>query len=335
MTLGVALALLGKLYFTLDNVVMRDRIHHRVAIRHLHPRFLKGIIMTTLISASDVVRNTFNFTVDKLRLSGPDGFTTPYFGLFKSDDNSCLNAVTAKYSPHTTDDVVVLVEAAEAAFDGEISVKCHWRNGHYVVVEPTREHRKAVYGTADNIFPRMIVSAGYDDRPFRASLGMFRDACLNLARLKQVSGTSVSIRHTQSLRPRLNELIDVFSGLKEGWKSVTETVAEMENRQVSLVSFLDAIYPLVSDATPRSVTIHKNRTEAIVKRVMSECYRTGRTFGADFMVSRWMAYNAVQGYVQHVQRAGKGGNRMSRMDQTLMALEDIAVDRAEALAIAA
>ncbi len=291
--------------------------------------------MSTLVSVAEVVKSTFDFTIDKLPLVSWDGAKTPYFGLFKSDTKECLNAVSERYTPHQTDDVLTLCEAAEAAFDGDISVQCHWRNGHYVVVEPTREHRKAVYGTADNIFPRMIVSAGYDDRPFRASLGMFRDACLNLARLKQVSGTSVSIRHTQSLRPRLNELIDVFSGLKEGWKSVTETVAEMENRQVSLVSFLDAVYPLVSDATPRSVTIHKNRTEAIVKRVMSECYRTGRTFGADFMVSRFMAYNSVQGYVQHVQRAGKGGGRMSRMDQTLMALEDPAVDRAEALAIAA
>jgi hypothetical protein len=334
-TLGVTLVLLGKFCFVLDNSSLYARITVSSGNSPLTPPIPEGIIMTTLISAADVVRSTFNFTVDKLRLEGPDGFKTPYYGLFKSDDNSCLNAVTAKYSPHTTDDVVVLVEAAQAAFDDGVNVQCHWRNGHYVVVEPTREHRKAVYGTADNIFPRMIVSAGYDDRPFRASLGMFRDACLNLARLKQVSGTSVSIRHTMSLRPRLNELIDVFSGLKDGWKSVTETVAEMEARQVSLVSFLDAVYPLASDATPRSVTIHKNRTEAIVKRVMSECYRTGRTFGGDFMVSRWMAYNSVQGYVQHVQRAGKGGDRMSRMDQTLMALEDVAVDRAEALAIAA
>ncbi len=330
MTLSVALALLGKLYFTLDIVVMRGRIHHRVAIRHLHPRFLKGIIMTTLISASDVVRNTFNFTVDKLRLSGPDGFTTPYFGLFKSDDNSCLNAVSDRYLPHTTDDVVVLTEAAEAAFDGDVSVKCHWRNGHNVIIEPSKDHRKAIYGTADNIFPRMIISAGYDDKPFRASLGMFRDACLNLMMMRQIEGTSVSIKHTKSLRPRMDELIDVFSGLKDGWKSVTEVVAEMETRQVSLVSFLDAVYPLAADAEKRSVTIHKKRTEEIVRRVMAECWKTGRTFGADFMVSRWVAWNAVNGYVQHCQRP-----KLSKMDQVLMSLEDSVVNRAEALATAA
>lgn len=205
--------------------------------------------MSTLVSCADVVRNSFNFTVDKLRLEGPDGFKTPYYGLFKSDTNECLNAVTAKYHPHTTDDVVVLVEAAQVAFDDSVNVKCHWRNGHNVIIEPTKEHRKAIYGTADNIFPRMFVNAGYNDRPFIAGLGMHRDACLNLMRLKQVTGTSVSIRHTMSLRPRLNELIDVFSGLKENWKTVTEVVAEMENRQVSLVSFLDAVYPLAADGS--------------------------------------------------------------------------------------
>ena len=286
--------------------------------------------MTTLVSCADTVRNAFNFTVDKLRLSGPDGFTTPYYGLFKSDTNECLNAVTAKYHPHTTDDVVVLVEAAQAAFDDSVNVQCHWRNGHHVIIEPSKEHRKAVYGTADNIFPRMIVSAGYNDRPFTAGLGMFRDACLNLMRLKKVSGTSVSIRHTMGLRPRLNELIDVFSGLKEGWKSVTEVVAEMENRQISLVSFLDAVYPLASDAPPRAVSIHRNRTEEICRRVQAESYRTGRAFGGDFIVSRWMALNAINGYVQHVQRAKK----LSRMDQVLASLEDAAVDRAEMLVMA-
>jgi hypothetical protein len=332
-TLGVALALLGKLYFTLDNVVMRDRIHHRVAIRHLHPRFLKGIIMSTLVSVAEVVKSTFDFTIDKLPLVSWDGAKTPYFGLFKSDTKECLNAVSERYTPHQTDDVLTLCEAAEAAFDGDVSVKCHWRNGHNVIIEPSKDHRKAVYGTADNIFPRMIISAGYDDKPFRASLGMFRDACLNLMMMRQVEGTSVSIKHTKSLRPRMDELIDVFSGLKDGWKSVTEVVAEMESRQVSLVSFLDAVYPLAADAEKRSVTIHKKRTEEIVRRVMAECWKTGRTFGADFMVSRWVAYNAITGYVEHVQRATRGG--LSRMDQTLMALEDTTVSRAEALAIAA
>ena len=36
-------------------------------------------------SVSDQVRSTFNFTVDKFPLSGPDGMSTPLYGLFRSD----------------------------------------------------------------------------------------------------------------------------------------------------------------------------------------------------------------------------------------------------------
>lgn len=285
--------------------------------------------MTTLVSASDVVRNTFNFTVDKFRLNGPDNMPTQYFGLFKSDSSECLNAVSDRYLPHTTDDVVVLVEAAEKAFDDSINVQCHWRNGHNVIIEPTKDQRRAVYGTADNIFPRLIISAGYDDRPFRASLGMWRDQCLNMSRLKSVSGTSVSIKHTKSLRPRMNELIDVFSSLKEGWKTVTEVVAELESRKINLANFLNAVYPLAPDAGKAATTIHRTRTEEIIRRVMRESFNTGRVIGDDMMVSRFMAYNAVQGYVQHSTRV-----KQSRMDQLLLALEDPAVARAEELVMA-
>lgn len=48
------------------------------------------------------------------------------------------------------------------------------------------------------------------------------------------------------------------------------------------------------------------------------------------MISRWMAYNSVNGYVQHVQRA----NKLGRMDQVLASLEDANVDKAESLAMA-
>jgi inhibitor of KinA sporulation pathway (predicted exonuclease) len=42
-----------------------------------------------------------------------------------------------------------------------------------------------------------------------------------------------------------------------------------------------------------------------------------------------MAWNAINGYVQHCQRP-----KLSKMDQTLMSLEDDVVDRAEILAMA-
>ena len=106
-------------------------------------------------SVSDQVRSAFDFTVDKFPLSGPDGMSTPLYGLFRSDTSSLVSSrsVTSRYVPHTTDDVVALSEAADTAFDGDIDVRCHFRNGHYVDVKPNRADRLAVYGTQDKSGP--------------------------------------------------------------------------------------------------------------------------------------------------------------------------------------
>ena len=48
---------------------------------------------TVTIDAIEKVRDTFNFTVDKFPLSGPDGMKTPFYGLFRSDN--CQSVGTA------------------------------------------------------------------------------------------------------------------------------------------------------------------------------------------------------------------------------------------------
>ena len=185
-------------------------------------------------SVSDQIRSTFNFTVDKFPLSGPDGMSTPLYGLFRSDNSSLVGSksVTARYHPHTTDDVCALADAAENAFDGDIDIRCHFRNGHYVDVKPNIAERKAVYGTADNIWPRVLIRAGYDGESFRASMGYFRDACSNMAMMSMVSGTSVCIRHTSGLRSKMDELIATFNTLKNSWSNLSDVVDQMQSREV-------------------------------------------------------------------------------------------------------
>jgi hypothetical protein len=65
---------------------------------------------------------------------------TEWYGLFRSDNCNPVGtgSVTSRYTPHQTDDVIALVEAAQEAFEGEVSVKCHFRDGHFVAVEPTK-----------------------------------------------------------------------------------------------------------------------------------------------------------------------------------------------------
>ena len=291
-------------------------------------------ISTSSVSAK--IRDAFNFSVDKFPLSGPDGMSTPLYGLFRSDTSSLVGSksVTSRYHPHTTDDVCALADAAENAFDDDIDVRCHFRAGHYVDVKPNLAQRKAVYGTEDNIWPRILIRAGYDGESFRATLGYFRDACSNMAMMSMVNGTSVCIRHTSGLRGKMDELIATFNTLKSSWSNLTDVVDQMQSREVVLQDFLNQLYPQPEQAEGRAVTVHRNRTESIVRRVMRERLTTGRpSIGADHKISAWEAYNAVQGYVQHDAQARKGFT--GDFDRIIRAANDITVRKAERLAIAA
>jgi hypothetical protein len=290
----------------------------------------------TFQTVSDVlahVKSRFDFSVDKFRLGGPENLRTPFYGLFRSDNLECVGEpVRAGYEPHQTEDVLAVVQSAARVFEGVSDVRCHFNNGHHLVIQPTRESRLDVYGTKDNVFPRVMISARYDGQAFKATLGFYRDACKNLARLRSVHSSTVSITHTAGLRHKMDSLIATFENLDSTWESVTTTIRLMEATTVNLATYLDAIYGAPSQDSPRSATLHKNRTEAIIRRVVSERIKTGRPdLGHDLMVSGWEAFNAVQGYVQH-EKSRKGNIGM--FDRVLMADSDRAVIEAESLALA-
>lgn len=279
---------------------------------------------------SNKVRESFNFTVDKFPLAGPDGMSTPWYGLFRSDTGSCVGkgSVSQRYMPHTTEDVCTLVDAAQEAFDGDIDVKCHFRNGHYVSVQPTKAERRSVFGEADNVWPRVIIAAGFDGKSFKATMGYYRDLCANLSIMKMVEGTSVSIRHTSGLRNRMDSLIRTFNVLKDSWATLTDVIAQLERTPVQMVEFLDAIYGQPEEGSKRGTTVHTKRTEAIFRRLQEERFRSGRTaMKNDWSVSAWEAYNAVQGFTQHEAQSKK--NFKSEFDKILRAANDASVLKAE------
>tara|TARA_Y100000593_G_scaffold86106_1_gene164220 strand:- start:3870 stop:4754 length:885 start_codon:yes stop_codon:yes gene_type:complete len=285
------------------------------------------------VSAVDSVKSKFDFSVDKFPLAGPDGLKTPLYGLFRSDTMEFVGKPCSKhYVAHQSDDVLALVESAGEAFEGVGDVQCHFRDGHYVSIAPSRDQRRAIYGTSDNIFPRFIVNAGYDGRAFSAIMGFYRDACSNLAMMRQVSGTSVSIRHGSGLREKMDDLIQTFSVLRESWATLGDVIAELQNRQVRMTDFLDQVYGQPDPDSKRGVTIHKNRTEAIFRRLSRERFTTGRgAMDSQFNVSAWEAYNAVQGFVQH--DASRKGSP-SDFARVIAASNDAAVKKAEGLALA-
>lgn len=282
--------------------------------------------MLTVTDAISHVNNQFGFSVDKFPLAGPDGLKTPLYGLFRSDTSALVgkSSVTARYVPHTTDDVLALVEAGAKAFDDSINVKCYFSEGHYVVLEPTKEQRRDIAHN-DGVFPRILIRAAYDGKAFKATLGFYRDLCKNLAIMRQVSGTSVSIRHTSNLRPQMDDLIGQFEYLRNGWDKFFAVMQSLQAQQVQMVDFLNEIYGEPDAGSKRGVTVHKNRTEAIFKRLQRELTATGQTIGSDWQVPAWLAYNAVQGYVQH-DATRKESDEFGR---AILATNDMAVRKAE------
>ena len=290
---------------------------------------------TMTADAIGKVQDAFNFTVDKFPLSGPDGMATPFYGLFRSDSGKAVGkAVTQRYTAHQTDDVLAITEAAITALEDEnIKVSCHFRNGHYVEYAPSNAERRAIYGTADNIFPRFMRRAGYDGRSFSVSLGYYRDLCSNLHIPTSIGNSIVrTIRHTSGLRGKMDELITDFSTVGKGWEAITAACDRMQQREVVMSDFLKEVYGEPDQDSKRAVTVHKNRTEAIIRRLMREQVKSGRPqMGSDFKVTAWEAFNAVQGYVQHDSTRKSGFN--NAMDRIILANGDKAVHKAEVLAL--
>ena len=283
-------------------------------------------------SVVDTVKSKFDFTVDKFPLAGPDGLKTPLYGLFRSDTMEFVGKPCSKhYVAHQSDDVLALVESAGEAFEGVGDVQCHFRDGHYVSIAPSKSERRAIYGTSDNIFPRFIVNAGYDGRAFSAIMGFYRDACSNLAMMRQVEGTSVSIRHGSGLREKMDDLIQTFSVLRESWATLGDVIAELQTREVRMADFLDEVYGQPNEDSKRAITVHKNRTKSIWTRLNRERFMTQRPTMQDDRVSAWEAYNAVQGYVQH-DATRKGSP--SDFARIIQASNDSAVKKAESLVLA-
>jgi len=289
--------------------------------------------MVIIQNVADTVRNTFNFGIDKFKLQGPDNLATPFYGLFRSDNAKCVgNAVSDRYTPHTTEDVVTLVEAAEAAFD-IASVQCYFRDGHYVVVEPTKDHRVQIHGTEDAVFPRVIIRAGYDGQAFKACVGWFRDVCSNMSMMESVSDTSVSIRHTNSLTDKVDDLKKSFSQLQKGWAFQLDLMNRMQEAKVSAHDFLFDVYPIKEDATDRQKNSHRKLIGELFERIVEESDKIKTVKPrkeTNWETSVWECFNAVQGHVQHAKT--RHGDP-SKFDRILKAFSDADVKRAEKQAL--
>ena len=231
---------------------------------------------------------------------------TKHHGIFRRDRDGkrlCIgSAVSSKYKPHTINDVVALAQAGAQAFDGEIKIDCNWREGHYLTISPTDDYRRSIFGTDDNIFPRLIIGAGYDGKGFEGSIGVYRDACENLD-IPRVTGEkfSVKLRHSSNLHEYMKETVQRFRAVASKFTKIGDMLQRMETRKVNLIAFLSEVFPeLEETATEKKKSGYARRINSIVARIVKERLKTGRPEinPQTLEVSAYEAYNGVQGYFQ-------------------------------------
>ena len=289
----------------------------------------------------DQIKQKFPSSVKKVPLmvadpEFPRSIDTGMYGLYAYDYQSnayvqcCPHSVSKKYRPHQLSDIIAMVESVSSVWGDVVLDKCRWRYGHHLSLTPSREARVEIKKN-DGIFPRIIIDAPYDG-VFRASVGFHRDLCNNMAMMSSVQSTTVTIRHTARLDEHMQELIGKFSNLKLAWSSVLSACHEMDSRIVNLKDVLEAALGPRPVEEGRSLNSWVKKASKIQEIAARETYQlTGESYRSDQMTG-WMAFNAVQGYMQHHTRRQGQPTTDAR---AFMALNDDVVRRAEAYILAA
>ena len=282
------------------------------------------------------IKDSFKFTVDMHRLYGPENIRTPHFGLFRSDTGETVGrAVRQGYTPHTLEEVITMAKSAANAFDGDCDIRCGWHDGHFVSLAPSKDYRISIYGEKDNIFPRMIIRAGFNGSPYAGTLGLYRDVCKNLEMIRSAgSAIHARIPHTTSLHLRISDLNTAFTNAANSWNTVGDLCKKMESNEVNFAEFLRQVYPLPEEnVSKRTLTSHTKRIEKIFDRLRRERVATNRDpITKDNIVSGWEAFNAVQGYT--LWDKSRKQKDLTPFKRAILALGDPAVARAEQLALA-
>lgn len=283
---------------------------------------------------ADRVRAFFP-TVERFPLAGPDGLTTPWYGLFRMDTTEPVGrgSVSGRYVPHTSEDVVALVEAAETALGEASNLQMGWRDGHIISVQPNLTHDRRLHLYENDIaFPRLFIRAPYGGAgSFVADAGLFRIVCSNLYTMKTVAHVSVKIRHTSGLREKMDDLIADFSTLSDGWDALAARVQQMNAVRLKVADFLDSLYGQPEEGNERAIKRHKNRTVSIISRLARERMKIHNDAGDLHTATAWEAFNMVQGYIQHDK--SRKGRHVTEFDRVILANEDATVAQAERLAL--
>lgn len=236
--------------------------------------------------------------------------------------------VSSGYTPHTLEDIVALATTAQDALGCDARAKCHWSDGHFLSIQPTKDERLQCIAD-DSLFKRIRLTARYGGlSPLIGNAGLFRDRCTNLMEITTVKAARMAIRHTANLPNRVDELLMKFNTLTDSWQHSVATIDKMASNRVNLGEYVDAIWNVDREELEHT-TRADNRAKDVLTRYRDEGNRVHSNSAFDVNANGWQAFNAVQGYVQH-----KGTGTSYSLGNAFSALDNPRVKRAEELALA-
>lgn len=127
------------------------------------------------------------------------------------------------------------------------------------------------------------------------------------------------------------ELVDSFGLLSEKWENVGQTALQLESESVSLRAFFDHVFPMAESKAAE--TRSAERMEKIIRRIQRETIVSGRpnlSIGNDIVVSKWLALQGLQGFLQHETLASK--RQKTEFGKALQTMEGVTatlLDKAE------
>lgn len=280
----------------------------------------------------------FGFEILKYELAAPlirdaevVNLATTCFGLFRSDNDDFVggSSVSARYEPHTIEDVKALILACGELCPNGFHIQTVWNDGHVILVHP-HEAQIANIGKFGSLRPLIVIKALYNKRAFQVIMGMYNFVCSNLMMLNGSSPqTHVSIRHTSGLPGKMNELIKNISRLDGAFDVIVENAFKMMSHEFSIESFVTAINGPKPETEGSKLTRWNAYLDEIKKIVWSERSALGIEADAS-RANGWELYNAVQGFAQHKQTRR---NDPTDSQRVLLAADDPRVKKAEAIAL--
>lgn len=281
---------------------------------------------------SDKLAKAFPRQVVKMPLFGPENIPSPHYGICFDDATEkadwCQCTVKKNYRPHTNEDVRDLVSIVADGFDipsSDIEVKASWvtGKGHAVAVTPTKKHRRSIAGN-DTIWPSLVVRAYYGGA-FKATVSMKRDACSNLQMIRNVSQSTVNLRHTFSFHDHFADTLELFQNLIAKSDDVVQAARQLNEIRVNYSTWFDYLYPeQESPTSKRSVTTRQRKIDRMKEIHQRECSLLD-TKCDNRSGTLWELVNSVTGFVQHDKtRFGKP----SEDDRALLAVFDNESNRA-------